>query len=75
MNKATTAEPLAGDRVEVAGHRVGDAPRNGEIVEVLGAAPHQHFRVRWEDDHVTLLYPGTDVVIVRLNAPSAERSI
>lgn len=73
MTKATTPGPLAGDRVEIAGHRVGDAPRAGEIVEVLGTESHQHFRVRWDDQHETLLYPGTDVHIVRRRAAPAAR--
>lgn len=57
----TSARP--GDFVEIVGHRVGDAPRNGEILEVLGAPEHSHFRVRWEDGHVSLLFPGADVVV------------
>jgi rRNA processing protein Gar1 len=73
MTKMTTTAALAGDHVEVIGHRVGDAPRSGEIVEVLGAAPNPHFRVRWEDGHVSLLYPSTDVAIVRQSAPSGAR--
>lgn len=73
MTKATTAAPRAGDRVRVPGHRVGDAPRSGAITEVLGVAPNQHFQVRWEDGHVSVLYPGSDVEIVRRRAPAAGR--
>jgi hypothetical protein len=67
MTKVTSAAARVGDRVEVVGHRVGDAPRNGEIVEVLGNPQHPHFRVRWEDDHASLLYPGADIVVTRSN--------
>jgi hypothetical protein len=49
--------------VEVTGHRVGDAPRTGEILTVLGAGPHEHYRVRWEDGHESLFFPGSDVVV------------
>ncbi len=73
MTKATTSGPYVGDRVEIVGHRVGDAPRSGEIVEVLGTPPNQHFRVRWEDDHVSLLYPGSDVEVVHRRARPAPR--
>jgi hypothetical protein len=52
-----------GDVAVVMGHRVGDAERTGEIVEVLGAPDHLHYRVRWEDGHESVLYPGSDVVI------------
>lgn len=55
--------PHPGDLVEVVGHAVGDAPRSGEILEVLGEPAHPHFRVRWEDGHETVLFPGSDVVI------------
>ncbi len=73
MTKAMTPGPHVGDRVEVAGHRVGDAPRSGEIVEVLGAARNQHFRVRWDDRHVSLLYPGSDVAILRRRVSATAR--
>jgi len=58
---ATRSRP--GDVVEVVGHRVGDAPRSGEILEVLGPDARPHFRVRWEDGRVSLLFPGTDVLV------------
>ena len=73
MTDKTSAEVLAGDRVEVVGHRVGEVARGGEIVEVLGKAPAQHFRVRWQDEHESLLYPSTDVVIIHQKAPSPAR--
>ena len=55
--------PHTGDLVEVVGHSVGDAPRSGEILEVLGDPSHPHFRVRWEDGHETTLFPGSDLRI------------
>jgi hypothetical protein len=70
MAKGTTAKPRVGDQVEIVGHRVGDALRSGEVLEVLGAGPHLHYRVRWQDDHVSLLYPGTDVHFTRKGAES-----
>ena len=54
-------------------HRVGEAQRHGEIVEVIGTNPHQHFQVRWQDGHLSLLYPGTDVEIVRRRPVSTAR--
>ena len=73
MTKEMSAEVLAGDRVEIVGHRVGDASRGGEIVEVLGAAPNQHFRIRWQDGHMSLLYPSSDVAVIHQKAPPAAR--
>ncbi len=61
--ESTRANP--GDVVVISGHAVGDTPRLGEIVEVLGGAEHEHYRVRWEDEHESIFYPGTDAVIRR----------
>ena len=54
---------MPGDLVEVFGHRVGDAAREGVITEVLGDPHHPHFRVRWEDGRVSTLFAGADVII------------
>jgi rRNA processing protein Gar1 len=53
----------AGDVVVVEGHRVGDAKRIGEIVEVLGVVGHEHYRVRWDDGHESVFYPSSDAHI------------
>ena len=50
-----------GDHVVAQGHRVGDGARTGEVLEVVGEPGHERCRVRWEDGHETVLYPGTDV--------------
>ncbi len=52
-----------GDVVQITGHTVGDAPRAAEILEVLGGEGHEHFRVRWEDGHESIYFPGVDAVI------------
>lgn len=49
--------------VEVSGRRVGDVPRLGEILDLLGEPGHEHYRVRWEDDHESILYPGEATTI------------
>ncbi len=54
-----------GDRIEITGHVVGDAPRAAEILEVLGGPGHEHFRVRWEDGHESIYFPAEDAVIRR----------
>jgi len=46
-----------GDLIVILGHRVGDARRTGEILEVLGEPGHEHYRVRW-DDHESIFYPA-----------------
>ncbi len=67
---STQTKTRAGDVVEVFGHRVGDAARSGEILEVLGPEAHPHYRVRWEDGRVSLLYPGADVHVKHQRRPS-----
>jgi len=55
--------PTVGDEIEVTGHTVEEARRHGVVVEVLGDDPHPHFRVRWDDGHETVLFPGSDVTV------------
>lgn len=54
-----------GDRIVVHGHAVGATERTGEIVEVLGEPGHEHYRVRWDEKHESIVYPGSDVTIER----------
>ena len=52
-----------GDVVVVEAKRVGDGHRLGEILEVVGTPGHLHYRIRWEDGHESVLYPGGDVSV------------
>jgi len=52
-----------GDLVVVEGHRVGQGRRIGEILEVLGEAGREHYRVRWETDRESVFYPSSDSTI------------
>jgi len=61
-----------GDLVIVEGHRIGEARRIGEILEVLGQPGHEHYRVRWDDDHERVFYPSSDATIER-PAPRKRR--
>jgi hypothetical protein len=49
-----------GDRIVVEGGRVGQAPREGIVEEVLSDSPPR-LRVRWNDGHVSLLAPEAGV--------------
>jgi Domain of unknown function (DUF1918) len=63
MTTKTTTIGRAGDVIEIHGHHVGERPRLGEILEVLGEPDHVHYRVRWEDESVSLFYPGSDAIV------------
>jgi hypothetical protein len=62
-NETTHRASKPGDRIVVTGHRVGERERNAEVLEVLGEPGHERFRVRWDDGHESILYPGGDVTI------------
>jgi Ala-tRNA(Pro) deacylase len=52
-----------GDVIEVTGRRVGDTSRAGEICEVLGTVERPYYRVKWDDGHETVFFPGSDTVV------------
>jgi Domain of unknown function (DUF1918) len=64
---AATTKNTAGTRVgaviEIHEHRLGEKPRTGEILEVLGGPEHEHYRVRWDDGHESIFYPSGDATI------------
>jgi len=50
-------EALKGDWIDV--NVIGGGPsRRGQIVEVLGAPGHRHYRVRWDERHESLHFPA-----------------
>jgi hypothetical protein len=63
----------AGDVIVIEGRHVGESRRSGEIIEVLGEADREHYRVRWDDDRETLFYPSSDATIHRHGAVPARR--
>jgi Ala-tRNA(Pro) deacylase len=69
-----TIDASVGDTVELSGRRVGDNARHGEILEVLGEGDHRHYRVRWEDGHETVLYPGAGTTFRGAAPPPAIAS-
>jgi len=52
-----------GDWLEARGIH-GGAPRRGEVIEVLGAPGHEHYRVRWDEQHESIVYRADGVDIV-----------
>ena len=65
MKATDTTAVKPGHIIEIHGHKVGEPPRLGEILEVLGEPGREHYRVRWEDDHESIYFPADDAVITR----------
>jgi hypothetical protein len=62
-----------GDRLIVHSKHVGEAGREGVIVEVIAAdSPGRRCRVRWSDGHETVVVPGPDAVVVRGSGGSED---
>jgi uncharacterized protein DUF1918 len=60
--RAVQAHP--GDVVVIHGHTTGDPGRSGVILEVLDrASAHEHYRVRWDEEHESLFWPGSDATV------------
>jgi hypothetical protein len=57
-----------GDWVVVHPHTLGEHERTGLILEVLGEPGHERYRVRWDEEHESIFYPGSDATI-RSEAP------
>jgi hypothetical protein len=53
-----------GDRIVIRGHRVGEPPRDAEVLEVRGPDGGPPYVVRWADsDHEILFFPGSDASV------------
>ncbi len=61
---ATLHEGRVGDLIEARG-LYGQPPRRGEIIEVLGRGEHLRYRVRWDEQHESILYPADGVIVLR----------
>ena len=47
-----------GDRIVIESERVGQHPREGEILEVLESTYGTRYRVRWDDGHESTIRPA-----------------
>lgn len=65
--KHSGAQARVGDSLEARGIH-GEPARHGEIVEVLGESGHERYRVRWEDQHESIVFPADGVTVVRRGA-------
>jgi hypothetical protein len=65
--KQTARDARVGDSIEARG-LPGHPSRRGEIVELLGSAGHEHYRVRWDEEHQSIVYPADGVIITSARA-------
>ena len=54
-----------GDEIVVDAALVGGPQRNAEILEVLDVGGVVHYRVRWDDGHEAVFFPGTDAHVIK----------
>jgi hypothetical protein len=65
-------EARVGDWLEARGIH-GGSPRRGEIVEILGTAGHEHYRVRWDEQHESIVFLSDGVAVIpRDRVPEAH---
>ena len=64
----------SGHKIWIDRRAVGQQPRVGEIVEVLGEPGHVRYRVRWEDGRETVVYPGPGVTPKRQRRVSTSKA-
>ena len=57
-----------GDEIVVDGVIAGEPKREGEILEVMDRGGVVHYRVRWDDGHESLFYPGSTTHVVTLRS-------
>ena len=55
-----------GDDIVVETGTLDARPRRGRIVEIIGVGERQHYRVRWEDGHESVFFPGPDAHIAKI---------
>ena len=56
---------MTGDQIIVESAVLDSPRRRGEVLEVIEQGV-RHYRVRWDDGHESLFYPGATTHIVRL---------
>lgn len=60
----STAKAQVGDWIEARGIH-GEPARRGEIVEVIGEPGHVRYRVRWDEEHQSIVFPADGVTVER----------
>jgi hypothetical protein len=56
-------QAVVGDEVLVRGRHVGDADRQGVIIEIHGEDGAAPYVIRWKDGHQSVFMPSSDTVV------------
>ena len=68
-------QAVAGDKLIVRGHHLGEPDRTGEILEVHGAQGTPPYLVRWDEDgRVGLVFPGPDAAVAHIEHAARART-
>jgi hypothetical protein len=71
--KQTTHTAHVGDWIEARG-LYGQTARRGQIVELIGRASHERYRVCWDETHESIVYPADGVVITPRRGRKVRRT-
>jgi hypothetical protein len=63
MSTGQESSAHVGDWIETRGLHGKPSPRV-EIIELLGSGDHEHYRVRWDERHESIVYPADGVIII-----------
>jgi len=61
--KNAPAATCVGDWLETRGIH-GEPARRGRIDEILGEPGHEHYKVHWDEQHESIVYPADGVRII-----------
>ena len=53
-----------GDQIAIETTTLDAQRRQGEVLEVIGEGDQRHYRVRWQDGHESVYFPGPDAHVV-----------
>jgi hypothetical protein len=55
---------LCTDQIVIEAGTLDALRRQGEVIEVIGQGEREHYRVRWQDGHESVYFPGPDAHVV-----------
>lgn len=75
MTARATSAPVAhpGDRIVIESERVGQLPREGEIIGVTESALGPNYEVRWNDGRESSIRPAAGSAQIVPSKPKASR--